>query len=104
MVKNLYHTVHNLLHLCSDVKIYGPLDKFSAFRFENYMMSIKRLLRKNEKPLQQLIKRYAEKENIDFLLSKKESNCNNENLYSLKYLHNDGPIPDYINFHSQYLQ
>ncbi|XP_046145939.1 uncharacterized protein LOC123989262 [Osmia bicornis bicornis] len=94
--KFISHNVHNLLHVCSDVKVYGPLDKFSAFRFENYMMSIKRLIRKNDKPLQQLIKRYAEKENIAFLLSKKESNYNNENLYSLKYLHNDGPIPDKI--------
>lgn len=97
--KFLSHNVHNILHLCSEyLKIFGPLDKFSAFRFENYMMSIKRLLRKNDKPLQQLIKRYAEKENIDFLLAKKEPNCNNENLYSLKYLHNDRPIPDCIHF------
>jgi len=51
-----------------------------------------------------LIKRYAEKENIDFLLSKGESNYNNKNLYSLKYLHNDEPIPDCIHFESQYLQ
>lgn len=63
--KFVSHNVHNLLYLCSDVKIFGPLDKFSTFRFENYMMSIKRLLRKNDKPLQQLIKRYAEKENIN---------------------------------------
>lgn len=94
--KFVSHNVHNLLHLCSDVKIFGSLDKFSAFRFENYMMSIKRLLRKNEKSLQQLIKRYKEKENIDFMLPRKEPNCNNEN--SLKYLHNDGPISDCIHF------
>jgi len=37
------HNVHNLLHLCSDVRIFGPLDNFSAFRFENFMTSIKRL-------------------------------------------------------------
>lgn len=58
------HNVHNLLHLCADVRIYGSLDNFSAFRFENYMMTIKRQLRKNEKPLQQLIKRYGKNENL----------------------------------------
>lgn len=31
------HNIHNLLHLCSDVRIYGPLDNFNAFHFENYM-------------------------------------------------------------------
>lgn len=35
------HNVHNLLHICSDVRTFGPLDNFSAFRFENYMSFIK---------------------------------------------------------------
>lgn len=72
--KYISHNVHNLLHLCSDVRIYGPLDNFSAFPFENYLMAIKKLLRKNEKPLQQLMKRYSEKENFDFLSSKPDCN------------------------------
>ena len=33
--------VHNLLHLCNDVRKYGPLDVFSAFKFENFMQAIK---------------------------------------------------------------
>lgn len=95
------HNVHNLLHLCCDVRIFGSLDNFSAFRFENYMMTIKRRLRKNEKPLQQLIKRYSENEN--FLLPK--PTYNNQHLYSLKYLHNNGPLSqDCGNVQSQYLQ
>jgi len=51
------HNVHNLLYLCSDVRTFGPVDNFSAFRFENFMTSIKKQIRKNEKPLQQLVKR-----------------------------------------------
>lgn len=35
------HNVHNLLHICSDIRTYGPLDNFSAFRFENYMHLLK---------------------------------------------------------------
>jgi len=57
MVQSIYYNVHNLLHLCSDVRTFGPVDNFSAFRFENFMTSIKKQIRKNEKSLQQLIKR-----------------------------------------------
>lgn len=35
------HNVHNFLHLCSDVRIFGPLDNFSAFRFENFVINKK---------------------------------------------------------------
>ena len=56
--------VHNLLHLCNDVRKYGPLDVFSAFKFENFMQSIKKLVRKSELlyTLQQVYKRYVEQE------------------------------------------
>lgn len=97
------HNIHNLLHICSDVRIFGPLDNYSAFRFENFMTSIKRLLRKNEKPLQQLIRRYSEIENVHSAVS--ENNSNNDELYLCKYLHNDGPLSnDVYDVQSQYLQ
>lgn len=95
------HNVHNLLHLCSDVRTFGQVDNFSAFRFENFMTCIKKQLRKNEKPLQQLIKRYKEIEHVSSLLLK--SNSNNKKLYVCNKLHNNGPICDY-NVKSQYLQ
>lgn len=44
------HNVHNLLHICDDVKKFGKLDNFSAFKFENYMSTIKRVLRKMKHP------------------------------------------------------
>lgn len=91
--------MHNLLHICSDVRTYGPLDNFSAFRFENYMTFIKRRLRKNEKPLQQLIKRYNEIENYNSLFVQHD----NVTLYSYKYLHKHGPVPDHVDVKSQYL-
>ena len=40
------HNVHNLLHLCNDVRKFGPLDKFSSFPFENKIGKIKTLFRK----------------------------------------------------------
>lgn len=66
------HNIHGLLHLADDYENYGPLDNCSCFPFENYMKFIKKSLRKNEKPLQQLIRRYEER-------------CQNENI---KYNHN----------------
>lgn len=97
------HNVHNLLHLCSDVRMYGPLDNFSAFRFENFMTSIKRLLRKKEKPLQQLMRRYNEMEHVHSFVS--DNNFDNGELYLCKNLHNNGPVTDDVyNIQSQYLQ
>jgi len=43
------------------IYVYGPLDNVSEFPFENYMGSLKKMLRKPDKPLQQIIKRYNEK-------------------------------------------
>jgi len=95
------HNIHNLLHLCNDVRQFGPLDNFSAFRFENYMTSIKKRLRKSEKPLQQLLKRYKEIENVTVSL---KHNYSNHKQYACKYLHNNGPILDDYNVTAQYLQ
>jgi len=58
--KNISHNVRNLLHLSEDVRVYSPLDNFSAFPFENYLQSILKTIRKNEKPLAQIIKRKSE--------------------------------------------
>lgn len=58
--ENISHNVHNLLHLSEDVKVYGSLDNFSAFPFENYLQSILKSIRKGEKLLAQIIKRKSE--------------------------------------------
>lgn len=96
------HNIHNLLHLSADVRRFGPLDNFSAFRFENYMTDIKKRLRKHEKPLQQLLNRYKEMENIDPLLLK--HNYNKKQSYVCKYLHKNGPLCGNYNVKSQYFQ
>lgn len=55
------YNVHMLNHLCDDVKLFGPLDNISAFPFENFMQSIKRMLRKNNNHLSQIVNRISEK-------------------------------------------
>lgn len=65
------HNVHGLLHITEDVRHFGSIDNFSAFRFENFLYFIKKLIRKSEKPLKQLFNRYSE---IQYNNNKKEQN------------------------------
>lgn len=61
---NASHNVHNVLHLANDSRYFGVLDKFSAFYFEHYMSTILNMIRKNDKPLEQIIRRKAEIDNL----------------------------------------
>ncbi|KAJ8928268.1 hypothetical protein NQ314_019219 [Rhamnusium bicolor] len=54
------YNVHILCHLTRDVEMYGPLDMFSAFPFENYLGQIKHLLKSSYKPLKQICRRLKE--------------------------------------------
>lgn len=55
------YNIHNLLHLSSDVNRLGNLDNFSAFPFETYMYTLKRLIKKGNKQLEQVLNRITEK-------------------------------------------
>lgn len=59
--EHMIYTVHNLIHISDDAKQFGPLDSFSTFPFENYLYSLKKLLRKHEHPLPQIHRRIVEK-------------------------------------------
>lgn len=69
--ENISHNIHNLQHLCSDSKRFGLLENYSAFSFENYMQQILKFIRKNEKPLEQIVFRKTE---IDSLNMEKSNN------------------------------
>lgn len=60
--KNVTHNVHMILHIIEDVRTFGAVDSFSAFRFENHIGKIKKLVKKGDKPLQQIARRTAEME------------------------------------------
>ncbi|KYN14905.1 hypothetical protein ALC57_12880 [Trachymyrmex cornetzi] len=98
--KFMSHNLHTLLHICSDVQKYGPVDNFSAFRFENYMSNIKKMIRKNEKPLQQLSRRYSELNNFNMPIKKTIIKNNNEICF--EKVHSNGPLIDGYNFSSEY--
>jgi len=52
--KNIVRNVHGLLHVASDCRRYGNLDRFSAFKFESYLYPLKRLIHGPNKPLEQV--------------------------------------------------
>jgi len=54
--------VHSLTHLADDVLAFGSFNNFSAFRFENHMQTIKRVIRKKNNYLVQLVNRVVEAE------------------------------------------
>lgn len=54
------HNFHSLLHLRDDAKKFGVLDNFSCFKFENFMMQIKKLPRNFNRPSQQIARRMEE--------------------------------------------
>ncbi len=51
--------VHQVIHLAEEYKAFGPLDNISAFPNENYLGGLKRLVRKPDRPLQQVVKRLS---------------------------------------------
>lgn len=44
--ENVSYNVYCLLHICDSVEQYGPLDNFSAYKFENYMQPLQQLYRR----------------------------------------------------------
>jgi len=59
-VKYVSQNVHGLLHLCDDYERHGSLNVCSTFPFENFMKVLKKMIRKHDKPLQQVVRRYTE--------------------------------------------
>ena len=58
----LVYNVHSLVHIVQDVKYLGPLDEFSSFPYENMLSQLKKLIRKSQTPIQQLLRRLEEKQ------------------------------------------
>lgn len=81
------HNVHGLTHISEDVKLYGSLDSYSAFQFENFMQVLKKLIRKHSAPLPQIMKRLEELEGFC-------CKTGDDKPFTLKHEHCTGPISD----------
>ncbi|KAG0426511.1 hypothetical protein HPB47_026388 [Ixodes persulcatus] len=86
--KGIYvYNVHSLVHLAQDVRMFGSLDSFSAFPFENFLGQMKKLLRSPSLPLQQIVRRISELQPASSTRPAPQVSC------ALQGPHNDGPTP-----------
>jgi len=91
----IVYNVHALIHLADDVSRFGCLDNFSAFPFENSLMSIKKMIRKPNCILQQIASRLLEQMNCQSVMSSVESSVG-------KKEHDTGPVPRGFSHARQY--
>jgi hypothetical protein len=62
------YNIHGLQHLPDDVEYFGvSLNELSAFPFENYLQSVKKMIRGTRNPIVQASKRIHEAENAKFV-------------------------------------
>lgn len=54
------YNVHSVIHLAEQAKTYDTLNSINCFSYENYLGSLKRLLRKSNQSLQQVVNRILE--------------------------------------------
>jgi len=87
-IQAMSYNVHVLQHLANDILKWGAVDEYSAFIFENYLQEIKKMLRKCDKPLEQLKNRIYESRNVGL---KEVVNTHDDN-YELRKEHNGGPL------------
>ena len=76
-----------LVHLADDVKNLGCLDDFSAFVLENNLGQLKKLVRKPQQPMQQILRRLHEQKS--FWVTEANTSVSEP---TTKYEHNDGPL------------
>jgi len=54
------YNVHGLIHIANFVKLHGPLDNFSAFKYENYLGFLKKITKNGSYPLEDIYNRVIE--------------------------------------------
>lgn len=87
--------MHGLLHLPAECLKHGPLDKFSCFKYENFLFQMKQKIQTSRNPLQQFCNRIKEQNHA------KEAR-NNENIHLSNihpYIHIHISIYPYIHFY-----
>lgn len=91
------YNVHALVHLSEDASNFGILDNFSSFPFESFLGNLKRLVRKPNLALQQVIRRLSEGQNV----------CPNKparNSITVKKPHRNGPVPRQYQGYQQFTE
>lgn len=90
--KNIVYNVHNLVHIADDAARFGALDNISAFPFESFLGRLKKMVRRPQNPVAQIVDRICEKE--------MSSASNEADVYYqakvLKKPHSSGPLPVHV--------
>jgi len=68
--KQQTYNVHQLLHFPFFAKLYGPLQKFSMFPFENYNMTVSKYVKGSQYVTTQIAKRYLREIQLRFANTK----------------------------------
>lgn len=76
-LENVTYNVHNLIHIANDSSVFGVLDNFSTFKFENELGKIKRLLHCGNRPLEQVYNRLTERQK-SYATEALDFNCKKE--------------------------
>lgn len=92
--------VHNLCHLVDEVEMFGELNTFTAYPFENMLGKVKRLVRSGNRPLAQVAKRLLELNNIASKwvdsMSPANENCTQKRSVEVKKPFGSGNIPEHL--------
>lgn len=88
--KSIYvMNVHALIHLAEDVRQFGSLDNFSSFPFENFLQTLKKMIRSPNLPLQQAGNRLNEYFQVPHVMPRSPTHL------EFRRCHSSGPLPSF---------
>ena len=90
--KNLVYNIHSLIHLPDDARKYGALDNISSFPYETYLGKLKKMVRRPQNPVAQIVRRCREVHQQAVI------NASSTNSQRLKKQHSSGPMLFDVNF------
>lgn len=53
------HNVHSVIHMADDYRRFGPLHRYSSFKYESFFSALKKYVRAGHHPLQQIVTQYS---------------------------------------------
>ncbi len=89
------YNVHSLIHIAQDARNFGPLDSISCFPFETFLGKLKKIVRRPQNPVQQIVRCIHEKQS---LAKQKKTSISSP----LKQPHLSGPVTNELGTCQQY--
>lgn len=80
-LKHVNYNVHSLLHLPNYVRLYGPLDCWSGYIYENFLQEMKKNVKSGVNIAQQIKNRIVERSHLNMQYLKFGLTSKNEDLF-----------------------